>query len=679
MCVLFTCVASCGEETTISKPRAESQPRMVILGIDGLDPEILQEAMDRFPERMANFRALASEGAGVIPLQTSTPPQSPVAWSCFITGRNPGGHGIYDFIHRNPANYRETPGTRTVGEEDSVGLPGPWKFPLSEPGDSNRSGKAFWTVMGEQGVPASIWRMPINFPAEPALGSSFSGMLTPAVDSAYGQPTLFTTLPPIARLSDSKVKRIQVRNGRVRTQLSGPTNPFRDDDPKSEVPMDLYVDMEAGALALSLQGQNIVLEPGQWSDFVGVNFGLLPMGTSNVSGIVRFYLRSLEPELELYASPVNIDPRKPIQPVSSPANASAELADAIGLYYTQGMAEDVNGLKKGLLTDQEFAAQAELVFQERNRMLDFALDQYMDEENGGLLFFYYSTVDLCGHMLWRLTDQDHPNYDARLSAESSEWWSQRPGSRWNDALMDLYMKMDGVLGEVRERVGPETLIMVMSDHGFAPYHRIFSLNAWLVQEGYLVLKEGQASELPPDQPDFQPVTLAQAVDWSRSRAYGMGFNGLYLNLNGREAEGLVEPGVEAQALLAEIKAGLEALRDDAPERRGTRIVLAADFAAAVFSGDRLSEAPDLLVGYNSGYGNSDESSLGRIPYAVLRDNLGGTFNGNHLMHPSVVAGTLLTNGVLNRTDIRLEDVTAEILSQYHVTPAGELDGSPFLK
>ncbi|MDF1837920.1 MAG: alkaline phosphatase family protein, partial [Planctomycetota bacterium] len=613
------------------------------------------------------------------PLATSTPPQSPVAWSCFITGTNPGGHGVYDFIHRDPETYSELPGTQRPTHPSDFDLPGHWKFPLTEGSDSNRTGKAFWTVLGENSVPASVWRMPINFPVEKGLGYSIPGMLTPAIDSAYGQPTLYTTNPPLDRLTDPKVKRINVRNGRVRTRLDGPANPFKDGEPSSSVDLDLYVDADSDSVAIELGGEKLVLQTGQWSVFVPVEFSLLPVGMNSMSGIVRFYLRSLEPELELYASPVDIDPMNPVSPISDPEEASAQLAQAIGLYYTQGMAEDVNGLKKGLLTDEEFMAQTELVFQERGRMLGYALNAYMNDERGGLLFFYYSTVDLCAHMMWRHSDEEHPHHDEVLAAKDSQWWSGREGSTWKDVLIDLYLKMDDVLGEVRSQVGDDTLILVMSDHGFAPYHRIFSLNTWLLENGYLVLKEGKERELERGHADFRAVRLIDAVDWSKTRAYGLGFNGLYLNLKGREAQGIVAPGQEAQDLIAELKAQLEAVEDFAPGREGTRVILAADPGKEVYSGQRVSEAPDLVVGYNAGYGNSDESSLARIPNVVLRDNLGGTFNGNHLMHPSVVAGTLLTNGTLARTGLKLEDITAQLYAFYGVEPEMELDGQPFLK
>jgi len=650
-------------------------PRVVVLGIDGMDPDILQEVIDLYPEDMPNFRKLVGQGDGIRELATSTPPQSPVAWSNFITGRNPGGHGIFDFIHRDPENYGLLPSTVTASHSDPINLPGEWQFPMDDGGDANRTGTAFWTILRDAGVPADVWRMPINFPVEEAKGLSFPGMSTPAVDSAYGEFTFYTTDPPIEK--SHKTIAVVERDGVIRTSVLGPTNSFKVGTPVVKVPLNIYLDRESGAAAVELGAEVLVMTPGQWSDFVPVSFGMLPMGMMDMSGMVRFYLRNIEPEFELYASPINIDPRNPLSPVSYPDDASGMLADAIGNYYTQGMAEDVNSLKKKVLTDDEFMQQSELVFNERGRMLDYALDRYCANEEGGLLFFYYSTVDLCGHMMWRHQDEEHPFHEADIAGSDSSWWTGREDSTWKTVIHDLYRKMDPILGKVRAAVGEETLIMVMSDHGFAPYHRKFSLNTWLLENGYLVLKDGFEREMPADDPAHEKVYLVTAVDWSRTRAFGTGFNGLYLNMAGREVEGIVKAGAEADALIAELAEKLEAFTD--PERNGTRVVLSADIATEVYSGTRVAEAPDILVGYNSGYGNSDPASLGQVPNAVLSDNVGGTFNGSHLMDPRVVSGTLLTNRSIALEDPRLEDLTVEVLGQYDIKPDAEMNGRPVLK
>lgn len=674
------------EEVVYSPPRAGHE-RTVVLGIDGLDPDLLQEALDRFPERMRNFARLIEAGDGIHSLATSCPPQSPVAWSNFITGRNPGGHGIYDFIHRDTTS--RGPKASTVAEVDSRAIPlfGDWQLPLGGDPPSNRSGESFWVTLARAGVPADIWRMPANFPVEPAEGLSFPGMMTPAMDSAYGVYKIYTTDPPVdTHRSGGEFIPVREFNGVIDTYLEGPPNSFREGNPRERIPLQIYVDHENQVAAIEIGEEVVVLEPGEWSVFLHASFDLLPGGISDASGIVRFYLRRIDPVFELYASPLNIDPTAPAMPVSQPEDASADLAEAIGLYYTQGMAEEVNALKDGAIDDREFMQQADLVYRERVRMMDYALDHYLKHQDGGLLFFYYSTIDLCCHMMWRVSDEQHPQHPlvADFAEKDSSEWSGRPESRWKDVVLDLYLKMDPVLGRVLDRVGEDATVIVMSDHGFAPYYRKFSLNTWLWKEGYLVLKPEFEPKQPLGDPDWPRLNIAivpdgeggdrGAVDWSRTRAYGMGFNGLYLNLAGRELDhpdttadesGIVQPGAEAEALLEEIKLKLEAYRDPA---NGKQVVRRADIARDVYSGERLAEAPDIVVGYDVEYGNSDSASTGGIPGYIVADNMGGTFNGNHLMSPDVVPGILIANRPVRDGEHGLVDLTVEILNRYGVTP-----------
>src|SRR5207247_2473473 len=137
---------------------AESTPpprfkRVVVLGIDGMDPEILKEAVERFPDRMSSFARLIREG-GLNVLGTTTPPQSPVAWSSFITGMDPGGHGVFDFIHRDPTTRGVAPSTTRTRESRTIDLWGGRRIPLGGATESNRSGDAFWRILADHGIPA---------------------------------------------------------------------------------------------------------------------------------------------------------------------------------------------------------------------------------------------------------------------------------------------------------------------------------------------------------------------------------------------------------------------------------------------------------------------------------------------------------------------------------------------
>lgn len=663
-------------------------PRMVVLGIDGLDPELLGEAIERFPDRTRNFQWLAN-ASGIHSLGTSTPPQSPVAWSNFITGLNPGGHGIFDFLHRSTTTRNVIGSILTdVPPADPLIKFGDWELPspFADQPVPNRSGKPFWVRMSEAGVPADLWRMPINFPIDASHGVSFPGMMTPAMDSAYGDSTFYTD-DPLAK-GTNKYKKLTVVSefgGKVDTYIIGPPNGLK---PKtiSRCALRFFIDREEGTVAVDTGDGISVLRVGEWGEFLPLTFDMdLPLGFMNQTGMARFYVRSIEPNLEIYASPVNIDPEAPSSPVSEPDTASADLAKAIGSYYTQGMAEDVNSLKKDVITVEEFMKQVEIVYNERRAMMDYAIDRFIENEEGGLMFFYYSTVDLTSHMMWRHGDTEHPHHDPAIAARTSEHWTDRPGSTWKDTTFDAILKIDPVLGRLRERLGDDITYVVMSDHGFAPYRRVFSLNTWLLENGYLVLKEGYTKELAKSDPDYKKVRLSSAVDWTKTRAYGMGFNGLYLNRKGREGDnpstedvdesGIVEAGPEADALLAEIKQKLEAIIDPVTNMP---VVLTADIATEIYSGARIPDAPEILVGYNYGYGNADAASEGRIPRETLRDNLGGTFNGSHLMAPEVVAGTLLSNRPVRQGSHKLEDMTVQILHTYGIDVPAELQGHPVL-
>ena len=246
-------------------------------------------------------------------------------------------------------------------------------------------------TLARAGVPADIWRMPANFPVEPAEGLSFSGMMTPALDSAYGEYTIYTSDPPVeAKRSGGRFVTVREFGETIVTEITGPPNTFKQGDPHQRAPLSIHIDRENAAAVIDTGTDAVVLAPGEWSDFLQVDFDILPWGAMTISGVVRFYLRSLDP-FELYASPVNIDPRSPATPVSLPEEASGELAEAIGLYYTQGMAEEVKALKDEAIDEAEFMTQTRLIYDQRVRMMDYALDRYLEDDDGGLFFFYFST------------------------------------------------------------------------------------------------------------------------------------------------------------------------------------------------------------------------------------------------------------------------------------------------
>jgi len=360
-------------------------------------------------------------------------------------------------------------------------------------------------------------------------------------------------------------------------------------------------------------------------------------------GIVRFHLRSVSPHLQLYATPINIDPTAPALPISTPAGYSADVARRIGMFYTQGMPEDTKALAAGTFTDREFVGQTENIMAERWRMLDTVLEDFTE----GVLFFYVSTVDQSCHALWRNVDSAHPAHTDQLEFE--------------DRFEELYVEMDEMLGAVRERMPEDAILIVMSDHGFAPYYKKFNINTWLYQNGYLNL-------IRPEELGRSP--LLANVFWRRTQAYGIGINGMYVNLMGRERKGIVRAGDPYDQLLDEISEKLLAYRD--PET-GEQVITTVYKTSEIYHGDQVVDAPDLVIGYNRGYRGSDESALGTLSHSVLSPNL-GTWTGDHCMDHNLVPGILLCNRRITVENPDLKDLPTTILNFYDIAPHPQMRG-----
>jgi predicted AlkP superfamily phosphohydrolase/phosphomutase len=615
-----------------------SSTRVIVLGFDGMDYRVARDLMAQ--GRMPNFAKVAAAGS-FAPLTTSTPAQSPVAWSSFMTGLPPEGHGIFDFIHRDPGTmspYLST--TRAEPAARSLAF-GSWTLPLSSARATLlRDGQPFWEVLEQHGVRTTIIRMPANFPPSGTATHELSGMGTPDILGTYGTYAYFTSAPQKfrARALSGAVVAVDVVDDVVQGEISGPDNPYRTPARKVSVPFTVYVDPAAPAAKLAVGDEERVLNVGEWSDWVPVEFPLIP--TQRLRGMCRFYLKQVRPSFELYVSPVNLDPAAPAMRMSTPSSYAAELARVSGRYYTQGMAEDTKALKDHVLTRDEFLQQAAIVGSEVTRQYWSVLEGFSE----GLLFYYFENLDQVSHMMWRARDPGHPAYDEARDA---------PYAR---VVEDVYVAFDQIVGETLRRMPPDTALVVMSDHGFASWRRSFHLNGWLRDHGYLAVRDPS--------PDNDPGGF-QNVDWSRTRAYGLGLNGLYLNLRGREKSGIVG-AQEADALIAEIRRALLATIDP---KTGQAAVTKAFVRRAEYGGDHAGRAPDLVVGYAEGTRVSDESALGAVPAGVMIDNT-SEWSGDHCMDPDAVPGILLTTRRLQRPAAALEQLAGAILAEFGITGFG---------
>lgn len=613
---------------------AKEPPSVVVLGIDGMDPVLLQQFVSE--GRMPNFERLMKEGS-FSPLGTSIPPQSPVAWSNFSTGMDPGGHGIFDFIHRDPDTYEPVFSAAEVIEPGRALSLGDWRIPLSGGGTRQlRAGETFWQILDRHGVPCTVIRVPANYPPVPTDARSLSGMGTPDLLGSYGTFTLYTNHDEWrgARASGGRIVNVQVADHRACATLSGPPNTLRESRPEMKREFCIDIDEAHDAARITVGDERVLLHSGEWSGWVRVEFDVLPF--KKVHAMCRFYLKSVTPSLQLYVSPLNIDPEHPALPISTPKDYARAIARRAGPFNTLGIAEDTKALEAGVFSDAEFVTQTDTLMAERARMLDAVLDEY----RGGFLFFYFSTIDQSCHALWRNADAAHP---AHASADPS----------FAGRFATLYEDMDRTLGRVHERVGKDATIIVLSDHGFAPYYQKVHLNTWLYQNGYLAL-------VRPDEAGQHP--LFGNVFWRRTRAYAAGLNALYVNLVGREKKGIVARGREYDALLDELSARLLEFRD--PET-GEAVITEVVRARDAFHGPETVHAPDLIIGYNRGYRSSDDSALGTVTTELLTPNL-GKWTGDHCMDHRLVPGVLVTNRKPMAAEPTLLDLPVTILSLYGV-------------
>jgi predicted AlkP superfamily phosphohydrolase/phosphomutase len=297
-----------------------------------------------------------------------------------------------------------------------------------------------------------------------------------------------------------------------------------------------------------------------------------------------------------------------------------------------------------VLDDKEYLEQARTVLAEHRRAFDAEFVKFQQ----GLFFFYFSSLDLNAHMMWRLTDPSHPAYDAALATQ------------YGSSLEEFYQQLDQVLGEVLPRVDENTTLLVLSDHGFAPYRRSFNLNTWLLNNGYITLQAGSAPDV--NEPFAE-------VDWARTRAYGLGLNGLYVNLRGREREGIVETA-QVDTLLREIRQKLMDIHD---AKDNSQVITRVDLASEVYQGQYARTGPDALVGYGRGYRAGWKTILGAFPPDVLEDNA-NAWSGDHCMDYTLVPGVLLSNRKIDVQNPALTDIAPTILAEFGIAKTTDMQG-----
>lgn len=619
------------------KPRFK---RVVVLGLDGLDYQLTRRLLDA--GKLPNLAQLRDTG-NLNPLASTLPPISPVAWSTFQTGVNPGKHNIFDFLTPDLKTYQPKLSSveiRTTSK--SLGL-GPLKLFRMQKPDVRllRKSKPFWSVLSEFGIFNCVIRVPITFPPEKLRGVQLSAMCVPDLRGTQGTFSQYTTREKQEHdKTGGEVHFVQRQGDKIECELLGPPNPKQPDAGDMRLPFTVRLTGEKSAI-LTINGTKHALTLGQYTDWITVKFRI-GLGSS-VQGICRFMLLAIEPEFNLYVTPIHIDPENPAMAIGYPKVYPIYLAKRQGTYATLGLAEDTWGLSEEVLEDQHFLQQCSDIDHEREEMFFDGLEKVPE----GFCVCVFDGTDRMQHMFWRYLDPSHPARPPQVPAAFAT------------AIEDLYGRMDDLVGRTIAKCDDDdTLLMVMSDHGFNTFRRGIDLNAWLEQNGYLVVNDDQRSQ------DY----LA-GVDWSRTRAFALGLTGIFINLAGKFDRGIVT-AEEAADLRDEIAGKLRGLVDPQSETPAIKSVYQA---VKAYRGPYKENAPDLIVGYAGGYRVSWDAAVGRTSREVFSDNR-KAWSGDHCVDPSVVPGVLFTNHAINTEHPRLIDLAPTILTQFGCPVPDHMDG-----
>ncbi|TAK15108.1 MAG: hypothetical protein EPO35_08365 [Acidobacteria bacterium] len=691
---LAAALAACGGNKV---PAHTGKPKLVILGFDGMDPDLVREFMAQ--GQLPNMKRLMEQG-GLYDLGTTVSAESPTAWASFATGVNPGKHNIYDFLIRDTSNYvldlgmvRRIPAVSLADVRFIRSLPGSsWLdgIPVARPKVvSIRGGESFWVTAGKAGVPSSILTVPVTFPPETVPnGEMLSGLPLPDIRGTMGTFYYFATDLSRYEEGDTEfggiLKHLTFDGATAKTELQGPPNPLikkkidalydkgsalSDADrtkigelkakENSSLPMTINWTRGSNQAVVTLAGETLTLKTGEWSKWINVRFDINFL--MRVHGMVQLLVMNAGNELQLYVSPVNFRPDAPPTPMSYPEDFAGKIYKKIGPYRTLGWAEATWPLNEGRMDEKTFMDDLYKAFDDRAQVIINRLT----EGNWDVLVGVIESTDRVQHMMWRYRDTTSPLYNAADAA------------KYGDSILRIYRRADNFIAEVLEHLEPDTEIMIVSDHGFHSWNKAVNVNTWLVQQGYMVLKgQGESRDRKLDDL-FGGGTFWENVDWSKTRAYAMGLGQIYFNVRGREAEGIVSPGAEYVALADEMVKKLKSdLIDPDTKQHIVRNVYKRD---DVYTGEYLGNASDLQLGFEDGYRVSWQTAQGGTPKGIVYNNT-QKWSGDHGgFDYETTAGVLITNRPISTTTPNIIDIAPTVLQHFGVPIPKSIDGKPLRK
>ena len=462
MLLLLACTAS----------QPPPPPRVVVLGFDGVDPDLVEAWSDDLPW-------LAQQD--IQRLGTTTPPQSPVAWTSFATGTLPGDHGIFDFVERSQGSVFPQVSTNRY---QPAKLAKDGTLASGASAENLRHGEPFWKTASQAGVPVTALWIPYSFPPDELGpdGRMVSGLGTPDLRLTNGASTLMSSRRADARVAGADVVPLERLGDRYRGVLSGPTVPGHG---TSALGLDFQVDRQERAVSFTLHAQDHVVRQGESTGWLTVRF---PIGSQvEAWGLIRVEVVEAFNEVELYVTARNLHPSQPWLTFTTPTGYGQELLTRYGPFPTVGWVHDTTALQAGLIDEERFLAQVASTF---DRRVDIAR-QELARQDEGLFLAVFTAPDRVSHMTW---GEDL----SRVKAS--------------------YVAMDQALSGFASDLRPQDTLVVLSDHGFHGYERTVHTNAVLRDAGLLALKDDAPSG----------SLLTGTIDFERTRAWSMGTGQVYL-------------------------------------------------------------------------------------------------------------------------------------------------------
>lgn len=695
--------------------------KVVVIGFDGADYHLTEKLMAE--GKMPNFAKLKEQGVFTKMMPTN-PPQTPVSFASFATSYNPGRTQIFDFLKRDVskgkgsyypqfAMMKEDAAPFLFGEKNPlylglttagfflllliigiifskrkllvsfifiilmiIGFIGaylfssnyiPKKIPVAV---NNRLGKTFWRVAEEHGYRTKVLRVPTTYPAEELIeGEMLSGLGVPDMRGTIGQPSFYTDDASLLERENEfsvKIMVIDPEENPVKTEIIGPRNKFFYDPEQPEkmqekkiperfnIPLEIKIDWEKEIVTVSTQNQSANLKLLEWSDWFILDFKVNPI--FHLKGMCRFYLVSLHPRLGLYLSPLHFHPSNERLRFSFPKDWAMILANKFGLFKTMGWAIDTWTITANLVGEEHFLQDMYFTANQYEKMMK----ELIKEGDYDLYVQIYEFTDRVQHIMWRLFDEGHPLYNKNKAEKHGK------------SIEEAYIKMDTIIGEAMSVLPPKTLLMVMSDHGFASFRRGINYNTWLVKNGFMTLK-GQ-NEVKTLDDLFGQGDFFQNVDWSKTKAYAIGLGAIYINLKGREPEGIVNSGKEYDEVCDAIIKGLEEYVDPLTGMHPVYKVYKRNNIYHSFNDDLI---PDLRVANNNYYRVSWQTTLGGVPKDIVEDNL-KVWSADHCsIEPTIIPGIFLSNYKIKRENPSIMDIHPSVLQLLKIQPTADIDGKSF--